>query len=201
MGNNQNKKLVNLAMLSIFTAIELIFCFTALGSLPIVPGAGIVATLSHIPVIIVALTMGKWAGMYMGAVFGVSSLIVWTAFPPSPLSAFAFSPFAPNGNFMSLIICIVPRVLFPLFTSLIFILLKKKLSPAASAGIAGGIGTFLHSFMVLSLIFISFRNAEAVGGNYILFIVAWAGVNALIEIAIAAILSALLTPSLLKIRR
>ena len=39
---NTNKKTLWIAQVSIFAAVELIFCFTPLGSLPITPG--IVAT-------------------------------------------------------------------------------------------------------------------------------------------------------------
>ena len=93
------KKTLFWIQMSLFTAIEVLFCFTVLGSIPISPG--IVATLAHIPAIIVALTLGKRAGAFIGAVMGICSLIVWTFMPPNPAVAFAFSPFVPNGNVWS----------------------------------------------------------------------------------------------------
>jgi uncharacterized membrane protein len=177
-----------MVQIAIFTAIELIFCFTPLGSLPL--GPGIVATLAHIPAIIVALVLGKKAATYMGAVMGLSSLIIWTFMPPNPLVAFAFSPFAPNGNIWSLIICVVPRVLFPLITAIIYEKAKPRLKPVLSAALSAIIGTAIHSALVLSLIYFAFSSNPVVGGSYTTFIVAWGGINAIMEIVVAAIISA-----------
>lgn len=173
--------------LSLFTAIELLFCFTVLGSIPISPG--IVATLAHIPALIVALTLGKRAGAFIGAVMGASALIIWTFMPPNPLVAFAFSPFVPNGNIWSLIICVVPRVVFPVFAAWIYDMLKARKGLVLSATVSASLGTFVHSLLVLSGIFIAFYGHEVVGGDYTVFLVAWGGLNAVIEIVIAALIA------------
>lgn len=182
----KREKLLFWVQLSLFTAIELLFCFTVLGSIPISPG--IVATLAHVPALIVALTLGKRAGAFIGAVMGVSSLIVWTFMPPNPLVAFAFSPFVPNGNIWSLIICIVPRVVFPVFAAWIYETLKKRKGIVLSATVSASLSTFAHSLLVLSGIFLAFHGHEVVGGDYIVFLVAWGGLNAIIEIAVAALI-------------
>ena len=68
----ENMKKTNFwVQIALFTSIELIFCFTVLGSIPISPG--IVATLAHIPAIIVALTLGKKPAAFRGTVMGISS--------------------------------------------------------------------------------------------------------------------------------
>lgn len=94
-------------------AIEAIFCFTPLGSLPAI--GPIVATLAMVPVIITALLLGTKAGTIMGAFAGLFSFLVWTFTPPSPVVAFVFTPFYTlgefSGNIGSLIICFVPRIL------------------------------------------------------------------------------------------
>jgi uncharacterized membrane protein len=94
-------------------AIEAIFCFTPLGSLPAI--GPIVATLAMVPVIITALLLGTKAGTIMGACAGLFSFLVWTFTPPSPIVAFVFTPFYTlgefSGNFGSLLICFVPRIL------------------------------------------------------------------------------------------
>lgn len=69
----RNEKTKNIVTLSLLTAIEIIFAFTVLGSIPL--GPGIVATLAHIPPIIAATLLGKKQGFYMGCVFGFLSLI------------------------------------------------------------------------------------------------------------------------------
>lgn len=182
------KKTVFLVQLSLFVAIELIFCFfKPLGSIPITPG--IVATLAHIPALIAALALGVYAAGFVGFVMGISSFIVWTFMPSMPAAAFAFTPFAPYGNIFSLIICILPRAAFPVITALIHGRLKNRVKLPVSAAISAAAGTFMHSFLVLSGIYLAFHSHPMVGGNYINFLVAWAGVNALIEILLGGLIS------------
>lgn len=183
--------------MSLFTAIELLFCFTVLGSLPL--GPGIVATLAHIPALIAALTLGKKAGAFIGLVLGISSVIVWTLMPANPLVAFAFSPFVPNGNVWSLLISVVPRFVFPIFAAWLFETLKKRRGLVLSASVTAGAGTFLHSLLVLSGIFFAFRGNDVVGGSYTTFLVMWGGLNALIEIVLAVIIVAAVVVPLSKL--
>lgn len=180
-------KLLFWVQMSLFTAIELLFCFTVLGSIPISPG--IVATLAHIPAIIAALTLGKKAGAFIGTVMAASSLIVWTFMPPNAAVAFAFSPFVPNGNIWSLIICLVPRIIFPVFVAWIYEAMKKRNGIVVSATVAAASGTFLHSLLVLSGIYAAFSGHDVVGGSYTDFLVAWGGLNAVIEIITAAVIA------------
>jgi uncharacterized membrane protein len=202
MRKNSTLFLVELAIL---TAIELIFCFTILGSVPIVPGM-IVATLAHIPAIVAALALGKRGGFVIGLVMGFSSLIVWTYMPPVAPVAFAFTPFAPNGNIWSAVISVVPRALFPVAVAWLYSVLKKtiKLPNAAklpiAAGIAAAAGTVLHSALVLSAIYLAFHTNPVVGGNYLTFVIAWAGINFLFELLFAVVVSAAVIVPLEKVR-
>lgn len=195
----KSSKILFWVQLSLFTAIELIFCFTFLGSIPIT--LGIVATLAHIPAIIAALALGKKAGLFIGAVMGISSLIIWTYTPPNPAVAFAFTPFTPNGNILSLLICIVPRALFPVITALLFDVLKKRIRLIPAAAVSAVTGTIFHSVLVLSSIYFVFRNHPTVGGDYVNFIVAWGGLNALLEFVTAGIISAAVIVPLSKINK
>lgn len=194
MSTTKKTDVRKMVLLAIFTAFELIFCFTFLGSLPL--GPGIVATLAHIPAIIAAITLGKKPALYMGFVMGISSLIVWSFMPPNPLIAFAFTPFAPYGSFMSLIISVVPRTIFPVIAALIFEKLQKptsKVSTITAAVIAAVVSSLVHSILVLSLIYFSFAGnsdlAKFIGDGYIKFVVAWGGINAIIEIIIAGVVA------------
>lgn len=193
------KKTLFWVQMSLFTAIELLFCFTVLGSVPI--GPGIVATLAHIPGIIVALTLGKKAGAFIGTVMGISSLIVWTFMPPNAAVAFAFSPFVPNGNVWSLLICLVPRIVFPVLVAWLYEVMSKHGKLVLSATVAAAAGTFVHSFLVLSGIYLAFNASPAVGGNYTLFLVAWGGLNAIIEIVTAAVIAGAVIVPLSKVNR
>lgn len=183
-----SQKTLWLTQVSIFSAIELVFCFTFLGSLPITPG--IVATLAHLPAIIAALALGYLAAAILGGVMGISALIVWTFMPPNPIIAFVFSPAFEHGHIGSALISVVPRVLFPIITVYLFRLLRKRLPLVASASIAAAGGTLAHSVMVLSAIYLAFHGKDAVGDSLINFAIAWGGVNALMEIVIAAVVGA-----------
>ena len=192
------KNLTTMILLALFVAIEIIFCFTPLGSLPL--GPGIVATLSYIPPLVAALILGYRSGCFMGGVFGVCSLVVWSTSLLASPSAFAFTPLAPNGNVFSLVICLLPRILFPLVAVWLYQLLSKKMNRAVSAGIAGGIATLFHSFLVLSMIYLCFRGQEIVGSSYLTLLLAWGGVNAIMEILVGAVVCAGLVPPLHKMR-
>lgn len=208
----KNTKIQLMVQLAVFTAIEAIFCFTPLGSLPL--GPGIVATLAHLPAIIVALSLGKKAGLYMGFIMGLFSLIVWTFMPSNPLFAFCFTPFTQFGNIWSLIICIVPRTLMPFITAVIFELLKNKIKLVPAAVVAAVAGSALHSVMVLGLIYICFSGNQEISDfiaqamtangtpeaieayqagistNIGVFLTAWGGINAVFEAIVAGVVSA-----------
>lgn len=187
---SERKSNVNILILTLFITIEIIFCFTPLGSIPI--GPGIVATLAHIPVIISALILKKKYSLIMGGIMGLCSFIWWSTIGLASPTSFAFTPLSEFGNFFSIIICFLPRFLLPFFASIIFNLLKKKLNISVSAGIAAAFATFLHSAMVLGLIYLFFSKnsnvSESMGQSFINFIIAWAGINSIIEILTAAII-------------
>lgn len=125
------KRMSFITTLSILLAIEIIIAVTPLGSIPAI--GPIVMTTAHIPVIVGAILLGLKGGAIMGLAYGFLSFLVWTIMPPSPI-AFLFTPFYSlgdiSGNFYSLVICFVPRILIGvltyLFVSVIFGKLKNK---------------------------------------------------------------------------
>ena len=153
------RKLVQLALL---TGIEILFAFTVFGSIPIGP---IVATLAHIPVIIAAIYLGYGAGAYMGFLFGLLSFIVHSFVTPGPTS-FVFTPLYSigevGGNFWSLVICFVPRILLGISTTFIYTLIakfdKKKF---IASGVAAVVGTLIHTGLVLGGIYVFFGESYA----------------------------------------
>ena len=163
-------KILFLAQFSVLLALEAIVCFTPLGSLPAL--GPIVATLSHVPVILTAILLGPWAGALMGFSFGLFSLLVWTFTPPSPVVAFAFTPFYSLGQFQgnawSLVIVFVPRILIGLVAGLIFTLAKNRKHEIPFAAAGGVLGSLANTFLVLGGIWLFFgrQYAEAAGFAY-----------------------------------
>ncbi|MCL2013548.1 MAG: ECF transporter S component [Oscillospiraceae bacterium] len=171
--------------LGIFTAIIFLMLVSGLGMIqPVFPFSPKVTTL-HIPVIIGACLMGWKSGAFLGGMFGLASFINNSFIAPGPFS-FVFTPFytAPSdfagngndiafgGNFGSLIICFVPRIMVGLIAGLVFkyimrINSAKKLPSAGMIGIAGGVagllGAATNTVLVMSGISLFFGNAYSVG--------------------------------------
>lgn len=164
------KKILFLAQFSILLAIEAIVCFTPLGSLPAL--GPIVATLSHVPVILTAILLGPYAGALMGFFFGLFSFLVWTFTPPMPPIAFAFTPFYSlgqvQGNAWSLVICFIPRILIGLFAGLIFMTAKNRRKlEAPMAAVGGIIGSLTNTLLVLGGIWLFFGPQYAQGAGFL----------------------------------
>ncbi|MCL2084792.1 MAG: ECF transporter S component [Oscillospiraceae bacterium] len=164
----KNRKVIFMAQFAILAAIEAIVCFTPLGSIPI-PGL-VVATLSHIPVIVAAIMLGTWAGAGMGFLFGLFSFLIWSFAPPSPVLAFVFTPLYSfgdfSGNFWSILICFAPRVLIGVVAGLTYgFLSKRSVNRVFVCGLSGVLATLTNTFLVLGGIYVFFgRNyAMAIG--------------------------------------
>ena len=86
--NKRKKDTRYLASVALMMAVVILLANTPLGmiQLPIIK-----ATTVHIPVILGAILLGPWAGVILGAAFGICSLVSNTIAPT--LTSFAFSPF------------------------------------------------------------------------------------------------------------
>ncbi|MBO4423555.1 MAG: ECF transporter S component [Clostridia bacterium] len=215
-GSSANKKKVRyLVFFAIMVAIEAIFCFTPLGSIPIIPGM-VVATLAMIPVCITGVLLGVKGGTAMGFIAGLFSFIVWTFMPPN-FWAIAFTPFYKldlggvtlGGSPWSLVICFVPRILVGTVSALIYKAIAGKtdkngvrITGAAVAGLCGsvvntvgvlgGIALFMHRefSLVYAMSAYGATTLAAVLGTTILS-------NSIPE----AIVSAIVTPSAVPIQK
>lgn len=195
-----------LTQFSILIAIEAIVAFTPLGSLPIGP---LVATLAHVPVIIAAISLGTGAGTALGFVAGLFSFIVWTFMPPNPALAFVFTPFYSfgefHGNFWSLIICFVPRILIGTFAGLVYRgMCRVCKADAVNMGLAAVAGTLANTLLVLGGIYVAFGvdYAAANGIAYDLLLGAIGTViatNGLLEIAVAIVAAIAVCTALKKV--
>ena len=202
-----SKKTFEMVLTALFTAIIIIMAFVPyLGYINLVV---IKATLIHVPVIIGSIVLGPKKGGFLGFVFGCTSLINNT-FNPSLLS-FAFSPFYSvgeiGGNFFSVIICFVPRILVGVVPYFVYVGIKKLCKKkAAGDWIAGVAGAFTNTLLVMNLIYICFSSEFASAKNIaldavygvILTIIATNGVP---EAIVAAVLTTAIGKVLIKWRR
>lgn len=167
----KKNKVLFLTQFSVLLAIEAVVCFTPLGSLPAI--GPIVATLSHIPVIVTAILLGTAAGAGMGFFFGLFSFLVWTFMPPSPVVAFVFTPVYSvgdfHGNFLSLVICFVPRILIGVVSGAAYkFFARHSAKDIITLGLSGVLGSLTNTLLVLAGIYFFFGKnyASSIGISY-----------------------------------
>ena len=147
--------------LTLFVTIEIVLAIVPF--LGYVPLGFINATTLHIPVILAALLLGKKEGMIVGLVFGLSSLIKNTTTPNA--TSFLFSPFfslaGVNGNFGSILIALVPRIMIALVAAVLFKILIKKINENLSVAIAAFVASFANTALVMAGAYFIFGEAYA----------------------------------------
>lgn len=188
------KKTNRMTLLALIIAIEVLMAVVPfLGYIPL----GIInATTLHIPVIIAGILLGKKEGGIVGFIFGLTSMLKNT-FQPG-LTSFLFSPFITiggiSGNWQSLIIAFIPRILIGYLAGLIYeTLVKKEVNDTLSTAIAACLGSLLNTAMVMSLIYLLFGSAyaQALGIAYsslVKFIMAVVTTNGIAEALVATII-------------
>lgn len=196
---NTESKTRKLTLLGVLIAIQVVLTLVNIGLIPL---PAIKATTLHIPVIVGAVLLGPTEGMILGAAFGIISVITNTMSPG--LTSFVFSPFVTvgdnSGNFVSLIVAIVPRVLIGLNAFLVYKLVAKVDKTKIAAYVAAGIvGALTNTIFVMGSIYIFFGHqyAAATGKAYSeLFnvIMGVVGANGVPE----AIVAGIITPAICK---
>ena len=189
------KYLVEMALL---VAIILIMAFTPIGY---IRTAGLEITLIVVPVAVGAVTLGPAAGAILGGVFGVTSFI----------QCFGMSPFGAallgiNG-FLTFLVCVPTRILMGWLTGLIYKGLRKtKLPSGASVTISNLCCPLLNTTFFMGMLVIGFYNTEyiqsfvsALGAkNALLFILAFVGVNGLVEAIVCFVVGTAISAALKK---
>ena len=201
-GRTDLRKLI---LLALFAAIIVVMAnIPFLGYIPL---GFMNATTVHIPVIIGACVLGPKYGAILGGVFGLTSLINNTLKPL--ITSFVFTPFYSmdprfSGGLKSLFICFVPRILIGVFAGLVFMLLKNRCKAVVSCSIAGFIGSMTNTLLVMGSIYTlygqSYAEAKNLGMDALFYVIAGVvGINGIPEAIIAAVITAVVCPVLLKV--
>ena len=188
-----------LTTLGILTAIILVMTFTPLGYINTL---GLEITLLHIPVILGAALTGPVGGMVLGAVFGLTSF-----FQCFGLSTFGTTLFSinPAGTF---IVCVIPRILLGLVAAYLYRGFDR-LTGKWSGTITGALSTLCHTAMFMGTLVLFFYSSDYLQGiaqyygttNVFAFILAFVGLQGLLEIVLAAVVVGALVPVIKKTRR
>ncbi len=189
------KKLVMLALLA---AVLILMAFTPLGYLRVGP---LSITFNTIPVAIGAIALGPVGGAVLGAVFGITSVMGGSSLVIT-LMGISFP--------LTVILCMLPRILEGLLAGLIFAGLRKTgLAKPAAYGITGFMTAFLNTLLFMSALVLLFGQTEfiqekwsalAPGANVIVFVLAFVGVNAAVEILSTTIIASAVSLALYKAR-
>ena len=183
---NETKKNLNLtrklALTGAFSALVIVLGITKLGFITI--GAAASITILHVPVILICMISGLPEGLFVGAAFGILSLIQAAMSPSSVLDPMFVNPLC----------SVLPRMLIAFVAWGLWKLLNliPHLPKAVSAGVTGFITTIAHTMLVIGCIYI-FKGADvraAVGGlSYFGFIGLVLG-NAIFEALAATVICA-----------
>ena len=181
---NRSSRTVKLVEMALLVAIILILAFTPLGYIKTL---GLEITLIVVPVTIGAIILGPLGGAVLGAVFGMS---------PFGAVLLGINPF---GTF---VVCVVSRILMGWLTGLIYKGLSKfpkmKNWKILIANLAGPI---LNTFFFMSTLVIFFFSSDYIqslagGLNPFRFVIAFVGVNGLVEAAACFVVGSAITKAL-----
>lgn len=175
--NQGTRKMVTMAMLS---AILLIMSFTPLGFLNIGPLA---ISLNMIPVGIAAITLGPTGGAVLGAMFGITSFLQCVGIGGTSAMGVILFEIDP---FLAFIQRFVPRLLAGLLSGFIYLGIKKVTNSTVAGFVTGFCAALLNTVLFMLALILLFGGTEYVqsliaGRNVIVFICAFVGVNAVVE--------------------
>lgn len=120
-------------------AVSVVLAATPLGYLPWFGGTSL--TVMHIPVIVAAVLEGPVAGIVVGLIFGVTSLVKAAVAPIGPLDPLFTNP----------LVSVLPRLFIGLAAWAAFAAFRGRWRPVA-AGVAGAVGSFVNTVLVLTML-------------------------------------------------
>ncbi len=174
-----NKKLT---LTGAFSALVIVLGITRLGFITL--GAAASITILHIPVILICMLAGLPEGLFVGATFGILSLVQAAMSPAGALDPFFVNP----------LISVLPRMLIAVIAWALWKALKliPHMPKTVAAGITGFITTVAHTLLVLGSLYV-FKATDvkaALGGMGYFALVGACGFNAILEALAATIICA-----------
>lgn len=138
---SKNRKL---ALTGAFSALVIVLVITNLGIIPI--GAVASITILQVPVILICMLAGLPEGLFIGAVFGISSLIRAAMSPSGVLDPLFVYPW--NSVLPRMLLAVVAWFVWKVWN------LIPHMPKIISAGITGFFATIAHTLMVIGCIYL-----------------------------------------------
>ena len=185
-----------LVIYALLTAIIILMAITPIGYFKV----GVLEiTFITIPVIVGAILLGKKAGAFLGAVFGITSFVQCFG-----MSAFGATLLSINP-ILTFILCFVPRLLMGYLCGLIFELLNKnrggkKIVPFAAASLSGAL---LNTILFTTALILMFGSSEYIQGirggmNIAAFVAAFVGINGVTEALVCSVVGTAVSKAVYK---
>lgn len=178
------RQMVTTAMLC---AILLVMSFTPLGYLNIGPLA---ISFNMIPVAIGAITLGPLGGLILGGMFGITSFLQCMGIGGTSAMGVILFEISP---FLAFVQRFVPRLLAGLLPGFIYRGVKKVSNNSVACFATGFSAALLNTVLFMTALVLLFGSTEYVqnligGRNVILFMCAFVGINAVVEMIAASVI-------------
>lgn len=173
-----------LVLLSVLGAILLVMSFTPLGYLNIGPLA---ISLNMIPVAMAAIALGPVGGAIMGGVFGITSFLQCLGIGGTSAMGVILFEISP---FLAFVQRFVPRVLAGLLAGFAYKAARRLLGHTVASFVTGFCAALLNTVLFMLALVLLFGHTpylqELIAGrNVIVFICAFVGINAVVEMLAA----------------
>ena len=187
-----SQKTVQLCCTAVLMALIIFMTLTGFAYIPVGP---LKLTLNALPVAIGGAVLGPYAGAVLGATFGLTSFATCFGMDPFGTVLFGIDPIK------TCIMCVVPRVLCGLLPALLCVMLRKNSknrhwNQVWTSALSCGLTALLNTLLFLGALWLLFGHEmatneqviAALGGQavtgFIAVLVGFAGVNAILEVAL-----------------
>jgi len=191
--SNLSVRTLKMVQMAILAAIMLLMAFTPIGYLKT---AGIEISFMMIPVVVGAIIIGPGAGAVLGGVFGATSFIQCFGMSVFGAALLAINPL------LTFIVCMIPRILMGWLAGLVFKGLSKiSKNKLMSFGVSSLSGALFNTIFFMIFLIVFFGNTEYIKGfqgelSLIPFILAFIGINGLIEAIVCFVIGAAISRAL-----
>ena len=186
-GRTGNTKVARMTLLAMLVAVLIVLAFV---NIPMPMGLSI--TFNMIPVAIAVMAMGMPGGLIIGGAFGlISFLQCFGIFGSSALGAALVS----YNPFLMFVQRFVSRVLVGALAAVVWSSLKKTKLPLYVRGaVTGFSAAFFNTLFFMSLLVLFFGSTDKLAGpiaekGVFLYIITSVGINAVVEMIVAALVT------------
>ncbi len=180
-------KIARMTLLAMLVAVLIVLAYV---NIPMPMGLSI--TFNMIPVAIAAMAMGLPGGMIIGGAFGLISFLQCFGICGSSALGAALVSVSPVLMFVQRF---VSRVLVGVLAAVIYRAMGKTRAPLYIRGVVTGFSAaFFNTLFFMSLLVLFFGSTEKLAGpiaekGVLMYIITSVGINAVVEMAVAAVVT------------